>query len=232
MKKSLALTTLISGLVTTGLSFASVAPMVQQLSSFTGAFAGINFGIRTVDSNYTTINTDFIPSSYKGTDSITQPVEGLNAGYGYQFMNHLYMGAQGFVQIAQGDSRYSDIHGTSREQFRNVYGLNAQLGYAVTDRFLPYVTAGYEWLNIQDHSEYIGLLANEFNYTIDQYKGGLDAGVGMKFKMTNHVLINTEFTAAYISQAGKSITDENGGYVSTKIQPNVYTGLIGFSYLF
>lgn len=221
MKKLLVCATLVSGLAVTGLSFASAAPMMQQANStFTGAYAGVDAGFRTVDYTFkNAVNGQYVSN----TQTVTQSVEGLHAGYGYQFANNLYLGAQGFAQIAQGDSRNNDNDSTSTTQFGNTYGLNAQLGYAVTNRFLPYVTGGYEWLKIKDDS--ITNPGGVHNYSIDKTKGGFDAGAGMKFKVAEHMFANAEVTGAWISRASTSSANAS-------VQPNVYTGLVGLSYLF
>lgn len=204
-------------------------------STFTGAFAGVDFGFRSVDYTLTHIRSDAgFSQEGKSNHTLTQSVEGLNGGYGFQFANNLYVGAKAFAQMAQGDQTHErefdgDVATNIKLQFGNTYGANAQFGYAVSDRFLPYVTAGYEWLNIKNtaYNDFV-----DYSVSNSNYKGGFDAGAGMKLKVTDHVLINAEFTGAWISTFNKSSTDRFGITHTVKVQPNLYTGLVGVSYLF
>lgn len=239
MKKLAMGISIVGALVASSTMFASAAPVMQAAPSFTGFYAGADVGFRSLQIRQNDSNRSLFLDNTSTNDSTeTQPTEGLHIGYGYQFNNNVYLGAKAFAQIAQGNTDSSATYATSTGvnrtahtnfNYNNVYGINAQLGYVLTPNFLPYITAGYQALYLH-YSDDGGFTTDpsHYAYSINKYLNGWDAGLGMHYKVTNHVLLNAEFTGAWYGSVKATAAD---GYTS-KITTYAYTGLVGFSYLF
>lgn len=229
MKKLLVPAVAVAGVVVSSLSFASAAPMMQPVSTFTGFYTGLDFGFRNVNTEIQHTRSGVFADSGTINNSITQSTEGLHVGYGYEFANNLYLGAKAFAFIAQGRDRSETTFGDGftfdhQLTYGTLYGANAQLGYAITPRFMPYLTGGWEALNVQNrvsHQEGIE------DFSTDKYVNGPDVGVGMNVKVADNWLVNAEFTGAYFNNTSKTV-----GVNTVKLTPYVYTGTVGLSYLF
>ena len=238
MKKQLLCSALaVSTLVAVGASFAAALPTTaQDTRSFTGVYAGVDLGFRTV--NYKLKEErNFIRADDASYDnSVTQATQGLHLGYGYEFSNQLYLGAKAFATISQGKEKASTTFGSTITrgndlEFNELYGLNANFGYALTPTFLPYISAGYELMRVKNKvTDELGT-TNE-GFTVRKYANGFDAGIGLHYLMTSHIMLNAEYSAAWFSGVDeRTTTNSLSQYMKLQAAP-VLMGTVGFSYLF
>ncbi len=212
-----------------------VAP--QDTVSFTGLYLGGGLGFRAVDYTLTNQrNGAFFSNDETNKYHVAQATQEVHLGYGYEFANNIYLGLVGNVDFAEGIDKVSDsflqtISFAHELEFQQMFGVNGNFGYAITPRFLPYLTAGWQWQKLEDTvSNVFGALSE--NFSDDGYVNGPDVGLGMHYLVTQHVMVGALYSAAFYN-THKSTTVVAGATQLLKIQPNtVMTGLFTFDYLF
>lgn len=213
-------------------AFAGSAGIPQ--STFTGFFAGINLGARIVQLDIKQDKTGGNNYNYDVNTSHTQPTQGVDFGYGYQLANNLYLAGMLRANIAQGEYKVSDTYQTgvaytNKTTVNQTYGVIGELGYALTSRFLPYLSLGWQWMHVDTS---MTDSSNGANFGFDHYANGPTAGLGFHYKVTQHVLIGAEYNMAFYGTRRSTRTISSNAYV-TKVQPSaVMTGLLTVDYLF
>jgi outer membrane immunogenic protein len=153
---------------------AAPAPMYTPAYNWTGLYAGINGGGGWGDSTWTGQSTSFNTSG---------GLVGGTLGYNWQF-------GQTVVGL-EGDLNWSDIHGSGGCAFgcetrNNWFGtVRGRLGYA-WDRFMPYVTGGLAFGNIQANPS-VAFTSN------DVTNAGWAVGAGVEFALVQNWTAKVEY---------------------------------------
>ena len=161
---------------------AAVAPMAMPVMSadWTGFYAGGQIGAGTVEESTETGTTSGDVTSY-----------GLQAGYLYDLGS--------FVVGAEGSYAKLDIDGSDTEDYVGRLGVIA--GYDA-GRFLPYLTAGYANLDLENAPD-----------TFDGYY----YGAGVDFAVTSNIRVGVEYLEHKFDDVLDTTDDLSANTTSLKV---------------
>jgi len=171
-------------------------PVVDQKMSWTGFYLGLFGGYHA---------GNITQSGCVGLCPVDPKIEGglfgIQAGYDYEFSNHVVLGAFGWVPLTRPKSTVSlgpglDFH--VNPTWAAV--IAGRVGYAF-DRWLPYVFGGVGFARVEVHSDVTGLTpSNDFT--------GPVVGFGVEYAILPHVSIDLRYM---YSTAPKADFDFGGG---------------------
>lgn len=174
---------------------------------------------------------------------------GAQAGYNYQFSNNVVLGAEA-------DVSFGDINAKSNganqfdpyytEDKINAFGtVRARLGYAV-DRFLPYVTGGLAWANV-DHSLGCSVASapggsngcenrlggQAFDTSDSNTSFGWTVGAGVEYAVTNNWTVKGEYLYTDLGENTVSLVDPNYPALSERNFDTAFSTVkLGLNYKF
>lgn len=171
--KKLLLTTIVISLASVGSAFAKTE------GSFLGAY-----GMLVSSSVKDTSNTDA---------NINEPTnKELRIGFNYQYaINYqgLFISPELFADVLE-LSNGSTQSTSDKASVKTRYGVKANIGYDVTEKFAPYVTAGISEVEYQS-SKY-----NSTGFTTTKVTGSKTApiyGLGANFRIHDSAIFNVEY---------------------------------------
>lgn len=145
---------------------------------------------------------------------------GAQIGYNYQFANNVVLGAE--ADVAAGDigkswggvNEFDPYYGEDKIDWFGT--IRARLGYSA-DRFLPYITGGVAWANL-DHklgcdrnrvAVTIGGCNNAFETSKSDTAWGWTIGAGVEYAITNNVTVKAEYLYTDLGKNDVTLVDVN-----------------------
>jgi len=145
---------------------------------------------------------------------------GAQIGYNYQFANNVVLGAE--ADVAAGDigkswggvNEFDPYYGEDKIDWFGT--IRARLGYSA-DRFLPYITGGVAWANV-DHklgcdrnrvAVTIGGCNNAFETSKSDTAWGWTIGAGVEYAITNNVTVKAEYLYTDLGKNDVTLVDVN-----------------------
>ncbi len=166
------------------------------------------------------VGVDFLATTYKlpdTTSGISQKEDETSAGVGfnykYAFNFNGFFVAPGIFYNAN-NARYDQP--TWSEKLDNSYGIKADLGYDLTDKFSPFVTFGYQ----ENRIEYID--SNPANSFADT-RESLIYGIGAQYSVIEDINISLAYEYVDYNKSKQNVTKK-------RYNPDVYK--LGISYNF
>lgn len=237
MKKALP-SSIALGLALTTSAFAADLPNIKAPIfvpappefTWTGFYVGINggFGGGLATSQLSTLYVSpfgFVTSSTTNAQAAFGDFfVGGQGGFNYQFANRIVVGVETDMQWS-GIAERANANTTSTTAFAGFVGATTgwggakfgqdwfgtsrvRIGYAVTDRFLPYITGGVAYsslnggINWTTATSGIGITSLMTGATSDT-KVGWTVGAGVEYAITNNLTFKTEYL--YQEYAGLSV---------------------------
>ena len=190
------------------------APVAAPIEVFnwTGFYVGVHGG-------YGWGHTQDVsnPDAYGRT--ITGGFGGAQIGYNYQFANNVVLGAEadiaysGIGQDWGGATEFDAYYG---EDSIDWFGtVRARVGYSA-DRFLPYLTGGLAWANVDnklgcDRARAPASLGcgTQFETSKSDTAWGWTAGAGVEYAVTNNVTVKAEYLYTDLGKNTVTLNDPN-----------------------
>jgi opacity protein-like surface antigen len=202
--------------------------------SFSGLFMGLGLGFKAIDYKRTSTRNG-TSASASGYSTITQAAQQIHLGYGYELNNHIYLGLVANASYSEGknESNTTIFAGSwsNTLKFNWTYGANANIGYALTPRFMPYIIAGWQWQNVDFDSVRTENVFPSEQYNDNGYVNGPDIGLGLRFKVTHSVMVGAEYTASFFNKRYTTDTVDGATYNASIDPQSVMTGLLTMDYL-
>jgi outer membrane immunogenic protein len=159
--------------------------IVNYAFNWTGAYVGANLG-----SNWANIG---LPTGITGNNGNSAALAGgLQAGYLWQTGQIVY-GLEGDVDYNGNSKSFSYTNGANtfseREKLDWSFGARGRLGYAF-DRFLPFVSGGITFANLNSRLTNTGTGASDSN---SRLRTGFQVGGGLEYAITNNVTARAEY---------------------------------------
>jgi len=215
--------------------------VVDTAYNWSGVYVGANVGWAWTDTDITELDTSSDGAIFPGfgTNFDADGVAiGAHAGYNYQFSNNVVLGGEAdivwtdaddstFAEFDVGDGEPGDdFVSTSLDWYGTVRG---RLGYA-SDRFLPYVTGGLAFGQVDvgigdtdggqpDDEDYVGGSSTQVGWVL---------GAGLDYAFTDKLIGRVEFL--YMDLGDETYTNADGD--SINFDTNVSTVRTGLSYRF
>lgn len=151
-------------------------------------------------------------------------VGGVEAGYDHQFAGtNIVLGAA--LGIRSGTSiddggEWEVYHNRTESEIEYVAVAKARLGYAITDRFLPYVTAGWAGGNVKTSQDYSPPDAKaSTTWEDDRFASGYVVGAGVDVKVTESIFVGLEYNYTDLGKVSFSGADNTS--TETKIDADL-----------
>lgn len=157
---------------------------------FEDFYVGLNFDYSKVTSNtvYTELPaTEGLASTFDGINSRNSGSGfggGLYGGYGLNF-GPVYTSLEAGFMVARGNAKISDGTTTVKLGQSNVMGINARVGFVVSDNILLYGLAGFA-------STKFGVDDGTFN--ISKRLSGIKYGAGFEVGIMEDIALRVEYT--------------------------------------
>ncbi|TNF67504.1 MAG: hypothetical protein EP298_06870 [Gammaproteobacteria bacterium] len=211
----------------------------RKKSTFTGFYVGLGINANHMDYHYqsTAKNNNFKQNKYGLS---------LLLGYGYQFKNNLYLGAEGQLSYYPNNSASSNILNLPANEWGNFYvGLAPKYSFSlhllpgyVYHSFLFYGVIG---TSLTSYNNQFGYHASQWNknnknghdsvYLQNQVSAlALDLGLGIKYKLMQHMILGLEYDYTY--SAPISMNRYGPGNANEYIQPKTQSINFNINYLF
>jgi len=191
------------------------APVVAPIEVFnwTGFYVGVHGGYgwgHTQDTHN--------PNAFGQT--LTGGFGGAQIGYNYQFANNVVLGAEADVAYSGigkdwgGVNEFDPYYGEDKIDWFGT--IRARVGYSA-DRFLPYLTGGLAWANV-DHklgcdrnrvAVTIGGCTNAFETSKSDTAWGYTIGAGVEYAITNNVTVKAEYLYTDLGKNDVTLIDVN-----------------------
>ncbi len=229
MKKGFAYAAMVAALLSTGsVAYAAdvVAPeepapiAATPIFSWTGAYVGIVGGYNWGKTDWTYNATGLTADHNSNGGNI-----GGTVGYNYQFPNNVVLGLEGDISWsgAKGSTDCPNPAFSCESKEKWFGTVRPRLGYAY-DRFLPYVTGGVAFGNVE-----ISTVDATGNRVSDsQTRAGWAAGVGLEYAFTDQFTAKVEYL--HMDLGKDDYTVDAGNVVNAKWKSDGVR--IGFNYKF
>jgi outer membrane immunogenic protein len=238
------------------LCFSATVSQAQPAKSWSGFHAGVNIGAvsnssnaqtSTVDASEGYFNTTSVPviaTAGNQDPAVSRFVGGGLAGYDFQFSRFVVggeadFGSMSFSQSATATAIYPCCAPTSFTITQSVSAdwlttQRGRLGYAPSDKFLIYGSAGAGETNFQYTSVFTDTFASALETAhVSQVKAGWVGGGGMDVALSRRFFLSVEYFHANfgtVSSAGDTLTtvaSDGGGGGGGGGSPTVITrGLV------
>ncbi|MCF6764490.1 outer membrane beta-barrel protein [Thiotrichales bacterium 19S3-7] len=197
------------------------------------------------------VNESLINYQYQSTgqnDNLKQNKYGLSLllGYGHQFKNNLYLGAQGRISYYPNNASDNNILNLSANKWGNFYvgiapvysfSLHLLPGY-VYHSFLFYGVIG---ASLTGYNNQFGYHASQWNkndenghdsvYLDNQVSAlALNLGFGIRYHLMQHVIVGVEYDYAYSSSI--AMNRYGPGNANEYIRPEMQSVNLNVDYLF
>jgi opacity protein-like surface antigen len=206
---------------------------------FSGGFVGVGLGLNVLD--ITLHHTRAGEKATDDSDNLTQSTQGIHVGYGHEFANKTYMGLNAFWAIAQ-HKQQDDVTFFNASQtfsrtleFGQTFGMNGEFGYAVNNKFMPYLIAGWEWQRVKHTIAHDSFFVSE-SVEESGYINGPDVGLGMRYHVSDSLSVGMDYRIAFYGS--KTFTNTVTGGLGTvthvftvKANP-VMQAMVNMDYLF
>ncbi|WP_029352451.1 outer membrane protein [Bosea sp. 117] len=232
------------------LSYPVKAPIVAVVPVFTwtGFYIGgsVGYGWTSVDGvgpYYVPGYDSYINTYTSGSMEPDGWFGGLQAGYNYQFYNNVVLGIEADVMFADMKDTFSFGYGAVLPGITDTYNatatakidtfgtVRARLGYAA-DRFLPYITGGLAWANVEVSGN--GTVDLSGGPQLGWYQGsesetywGWAIGAGVEYAVTDHWTLKAEYI---YSDLGATNFDQL--FNSSDLDFSIQTLKVGVNYKF
>jgi outer membrane immunogenic protein len=185
------------------------APPPVIVYNWTGCYLGLSIGTNYGRARHTTTaNSFFVPGAhggaapFAGTDitdpfNLTGMLGGAQGGCNYQFAGGWVIGVEVDWSITNKEGQRDEgaillQNWVSSTKERWIGTARARLGYAVTDKWLWYVTGGGAWAKL-DTSEWFTPNPVATGFTQTDWRGGWTVGVGTEYAVGYGWSIKSEF---------------------------------------
>lgn len=198
------------------------APVVVPTFSWTGFYVGGNVGWGWASNSFDYTPFGGLAYNYD-LGNANGFLGGIQAGYNYQFVNNVVLGAEADLEFADistnGTPVFGPLSGYGTSAKVDTFGtIRARAGYAF-DRFLPYITGGAAWANSKST---IGLTENK------DTNWGWTIGGGAEYALTNNWTVKAEYL--YLNFDGNTYTYPD--FSSLKTGYDLQTAKVGVNYKF
>ena len=208
------------------------APPPVVAYSWTGCYLGLNIG-----TSYGRSRQDFtppIPTPATDWFDLSGLLGGAQAGCNYQVGAWVF-GVEGDWDVTNKDGQSVDLFNSSfqvQTTERSIATARARLGYAVTDKWLWYVTGGGAWAKVQD-SFFIPGVVSSSNVQDTKWIAGWTVGGGTEYALGYGWSIKSEFL--YVDFGTKRFFDPpnpNLSVDSVDVKLHNYIFRFGMNYKF
>lgn len=164
-------------------------PPVYAEQNWSGPYIGLIAGVNRIKTKDTIPNYD--PSVIPDITS-TNFAGGFKAGYNYQINSKYLLGIEGNLIFTPGSRSESLTGGSNSETYsvkqNHIINVAVKAGY-ISDKFLPYVKAGYSNTRLSDLNYlYWTEGAKKSNHS------GLLLGLGIDYAFTDKIILGVEYT--------------------------------------
>lgn len=184
-----------------------------EVFSWTGFYVGVHGGYgwgHTQDTHN--------PNAFGQT--LTGGFGGAQIGYNYQFANNVVLGAEADVAYSGigkdwgGVNEFDPYYGEDKIDWFGT--VRARVGYSA-DRFLPYLTGGLAWANV-DHklgcdadrvAVTIGGCRTPFETSKSDTAWGYTIGAGVEYAITKNVTVKAEYLYTDLGKNDVTLVDVN-----------------------
>jgi len=201
----------VSSVAMAGGDIAPVAP--APMDSWSGFYVGAQVGYIWGDAD----------TEFDGEETISQDVDGfaggLYAGYNWLLDNNVLIGVEGDINWVNADDKKSgDAYEVSFEENWEA-SLRLRLGMVIDDTWMPYITGGVAWADIDAAYE---------DRRTSETMTGWTIGAGVEYKITENFHAKLEYRYADYGDFSKSwnnFPDTKTDFKSSKVY-------LGVSYRF
>ncbi|WP_234050908.1 MULTISPECIES: outer membrane protein [unclassified Xanthobacter] len=208
-----------------------VKAIAAPVFSWTGFYIGANFGYGGDKYSYDYYTGGPLVYGYAGSADANSSgwFVGGQLGYNYQFANNVVVGLETDLQwanisgqvagVSLGGSNW--IAGSNTDYFGTI---RARLGYAF-DRFLPYITGGAAYGNVQNtltQGAYFPQVSNSST------NWGWTIGAGVEYAITNNWTLKTEYL--YVDLGSSDFGPLNGVMVSGDTKFNTMKAGVNYKF--
>jgi hypothetical protein len=210
---------------------AALATSAMAAETFTGPYAGVNFGYGAghIDAK-TTAKHGAGTESTKNNNGLKGVIGGLHLGYQKDF-GQFVAGLEASANLSNTEGKNRADKYSSSLKRKNAYGIAARLGMTL-NTWLAYVKLGYESAQFEaKFTDTFAAAPNQINGKKKSRINGFVPGFGMETKLTPNVMFGGEWTYSMYSRktykAAAGTTE-----VTAKSKPSIGDFKLRLSYKF
>lgn len=190
------------------------APVVAapEVFNWTGFYVGVHGG-------YGWGHTQDVHNPNASGQTLTGGFGGAQIGYNWQLQNNVVLGLEADVAAGNIGNDWGGAHALDPyygEDKIDWFGtVRARAGYSV-DRFLPYLTGGLAWANVDhklgcDAARAPGTLGcgTAFETSKSDTVWGWTVGAGVEYAITNNVTVKAEYLYTDLGKNDVTLVDAN-----------------------
>ena len=204
---------------------AALATSAMAAETFTGPYAGVNFGYGVGHVDAKTNVTGANATSYKDSKGIKGTIGGLHLGFQKDF-GQFVAGLEASANLSNTEGKDTSATASTSFKRKNAYGIAARVGMTL-NTWLAYVKLGYE--NARFESKVTNTITTpKINFKKKSRVNAFVPGFGMETKLTPNVMFGGEWTYAMYSRNNLKVNDT----VSVKNKANIGDFKLRLSYKF
>ena len=237
MKKIILSAFVAVGLSGTVMAGGDIAPVTQATAdSWSGFYVGLQAGgvwgdadiNEATNGNPTGYTNDLSPDGFAG---------GLYVGYNWLLSDNWLVGIEGDWNYLSGDNTgdFNFYNGSPSsgwaQSVENNWDASLRLRVGkVVDRFMPYITGGIAWANVQDRLDN-DTSTPQYHYSEDTTLRGWTMGAGIEYEINTN--LKTRLQYRYSDYGDDTVRFYNGSsYADSKVSYKSHIVQVGFSYRF
>lgn len=202
----------------TGLAFANGGTYQPAPHATHSAYVGV-----AVSRDFLTLDQDHKRHNLGSTDLGSDGWNGeLNAGLGWVFQDHYYLGAEIFGTVSSAEIKSNaavdGISANSKFEYKYSYGIDFVPGVKISDSTMLYGKVGYVRGEFDTRAN-ATVFGQTFSAKQDKGLNGLQLGIGLETMITNNVSTKIEY-------------DWNNYEKINGVRPNVDSVKLGVAYHF
>ncbi|MGD0185983.1 MAG: outer membrane protein [Roseiarcus sp.] len=209
------------------------APVPPPVFNWTGFYIGGNIGgVWTQDGvvDLDPLNYGDIPGN-SNTLGLSGLLGGVQAGYNYQVQSFV-LGVEGDLDFSSAKGSFSNflhgepaVHSASLPFFGDI---RARVGVAF-DRFLPYVTGGVVFANLNN-----SLVDYDYPFSLNRGSTatGWTVGAGVEYAIDNHWSVKAEYLFMQFPDVTASTVIPDAGTYAFKFKDSAQLARVGVNYRF